>query len=151
MTCLLLLRTLLVMHGFLMPLVTVTEAMVWGHERQYWQAHGSESTTASCCSRTSSTTRRLPPCGPPLLHPLGLKGNPTIFTKTMLNPTCQWMTVTTQARSTPSCPRPRNLASNLSAKGVATSRVTWATTSPVIWGTRAGPGQHRSQQMTIGQ
>ena len=109
------------------------------------------STTASRCSRTSSTTRRLPPHGPPLLHPLGLKGNPTILTKTTLNPTCQWMTVTTRARSTPSYPRLSNLASNLSAKGVATSRVTWATTSQAIWVTRAGPGQHRSQQMTIGQ
>ena len=109
------------------------------------------STTASCCSRTLSTTRRLPPHGPPLLRPLGLKGNPTILTKTMPNPTCQWMTVTTWVRNTPSYPRPRNLASNLSAKGVATNQVTWATTSQVIWVTRAGLGQHRSQQMTIGQ
>ena len=108
------------------------------------------STTASRCSRTSSTTRRLPPHGPPLLHPLRLKGNPTILIKTTLHPTCQWMTVITQARSTPSYPRPRNLASNLSAKGVVTSRVTWATTSQVIWVTRAGPGHHKSPQMTIG-
>ena len=108
------------------------------------------STTASRYSRTSSTTRRLPPHGPPLLHPLGLKGNPTILIKTTLHPTCQWMTAITQARSTPSYPRLRNLASNLSTKGLVTSRVTWATTSQVIWVTRAGPGQHKSPQMTIG-
>ena len=109
------------------------------------------STTVSCYSRISSTIRRRPPQGPPLLHPLGPRGNPTILNKTTLNLTCLWMTVTTRARNTPSCPRPRNLVSSLSAKDVATSRVTWATTSQVTQGTRAGPAQHRSPRITRGQ
>ena len=97
-------------------------------------------TTVSRYSRISSTIRRRPPQGPPPLHPLGPRGHPTIVNKTTLNPTCLWMTVTTRARNTPSCPRPRNSVSSLSAKDVVTSRVIRATTSQVTQETRAGPG-----------
>ena len=130
---------------------TGSRLMSWTLPRDRYGPHlpyRPTSMTASRCSRISLTIRRLPPRGPPLLLPLGPKGNLMILTKMTLNPTCQWMTVTTWARNTPSCPRPRNLASSLSAKGVVTSRVTWAKTSQIIWVTRSSPGQHRSPQMT---
>ena len=68
------------------------------------------SMTASRCSRTSSTARGLPPRGPLLLHPSGPNESQMTLMKMTLNPTCQWMTSTTQARSMPSCLRPRSLA-----------------------------------------
>ena len=60
--------------------------------------------------RTSSTTRGLPPCGPLPLHPSGPNRSQMTLMNMTLNPTCQWMTGTTQAGSMPSCPRPRSLA-----------------------------------------
>ena len=101
-------------------------------------------TTVSRYSRILSTIRRLPPQGPPPLHPSGPRGNPTILKTMTPSPTCLWMTATTRARNTPSCPGPRSLASRSNAKNVVTSRITWVTTSLVTQETEADLRQHRN-------
>ena len=57
-------------------------------------------------SRILLTIRRLPRQGPPPLHRSGPRGNPTILKAMTPSLTCLWMTATTRAKNTPSCPGP---------------------------------------------
>ena len=104
-------------------------------------------TTVSRSSRILLTIRRLPRQGPPPLHRSGPRGNPTILRAMAPSLTCLWMTATTRAKNTPSCPGPRSSASSSNAKDEVTSRITWETTSLVTQATEADLGQDRNSHV----